>query len=591
MPDLIVQQDAGAVNPTPSGGYTITFPAPATAGNTLLVAYRAYAAAPPVPAGWVVDAQDTVSPGPLILYRREATGGETGLTLAVDTGSAAAHVFAEVSGLTTTPLDVAASNGSGSDGITSWTTPSVTPKAGVERFLLAAWGGRQTNPITASGYTNGFTEIAQASSSGSGEDVLVAAASLAELYTIGSYSSTATFSAGTSPAGITAAYVVAPAPLLPPSSAAARPPTYQVMVADTRTGRILDELPALPRWSTGLNTAGQASVDIPLTDASLSERSIRQITLPGRATLVVVYGSEPVWAGPIWSHRYSAARGVLSLSAAGLWSLLDSRYVLPVLGSNVPITDPSADTVLTNLTLGSIARRIVNQALGHTGGNLPLVLPAEVAGTNERTYRGYELPQLGEALRQLTAVQNGPDLDFRPRWSATPGYIEWVMRIGSPLLGQVGSPHVWDYPGGGVVDLEVEESGRPLARVYAVGSGMERAMLTSRSEDLTLVNAGWPLLEGEVSRKTVEVQSTLDGWASSTLAALDRQVTAWTATVRADADPILGTYSLGDDAVLSTTGDPYLPDGAHPVRIVGIASGPDAETTVTLTMAPTEAQV
>lgn len=367
--------------------------------------------------------------------------------------------------------------------------------------------------------------------------------------------------------------------------------TYQVLVADTRTGRILDELPALPRWTTALNAAGQASIDVPLTDAGLASRDIRRITLPARASLVVVYGTEPVWAGPIWSHRYSAASRVLSLTAAGLWSLLDSRYVLPVLASNVPITDATADTVITNLTLGSIARRVVNQALGHTGGNLPLVLPAEVAGTNQRTYRGYELPQLGEALRQLTAVQDGPDIDFHPRWSTTAGYIEWVMRIGSPLLGQVGSPHTWDYPGGGVVDLDVEESGRPLARVYAVGSGMERAMLTSRSEDLTLVNAGWPLLEGEVARKTVEVQSTLDDWASATLAALDRQVTTWTATVRADLNPTLGTYSLGDTAVLATSGDPYIPDGAHPVRIVGIASGPDAETTVTLTMAPTEAQV
>lgn len=596
MPASIVQSAAGSINRVPPGGYTVTFPNPATAGNTLFVGFRAYIGPePPVPSGWTRD-MAAGSVGPTLLYRREATGGETSVTLAIGQNFYGSHVFLEVAGLTPTPVDVVAGNGE-SPSATSWASPPVTPTSPSDRFLLAVWGTRIKAPSqpVVSGYTNGFTEVGQSVNSNLAPDnnVGLAVAFRAEPWMPGQQSSTATFTTAAYINAITVAYVVAPQMGLPSvvqPPAMSKPTPYQVLLGDLRTGRVIDEIPADPRWSTALNSAGTCTVDIPLTDPDVAARGIPRTALPARSFLAVVYGSVLVWAGPVWTHRYTASTGMLTLGAAGLWSLFDSRKVLPVLAASVPITDVTADTVYTGRTLATIARDLIAQAMAHTGGDLPLVLPVAASGSNDRTYRGYELTSLGDALRNLTAVINGPDLEFRPRWGPTPGFLQWEMRAGNPLLGQVGSPHVWDHPGGGVVGIDVEVSGRPVSRVHAVGSGMERAMLTSRAEDLTLVSAGWPLLEDEVARKTVEQQTTLDAWASSSLAALSRQVTAWSVTVRADVTPTLGSYSLGDDAVLQTVGDPYLSDGAHRVRIVAMASGPERET-VTLTMAPTQAQV
>jgi hypothetical protein len=172
--------------------------------------------------------------------------------------------------------------------------------------------------------------------------------------------------------------------------------------------------------------------------------------------------------------------------------------------------------------------------------------------------------------------------------------IEAVMRVGTeaqPLLYQADADHVFDsrVPRGGVSGLSVHRDAGGLAsRSWATGSGMDEALLMSRADDSTLTDGGFPLLEVTESRSTVEVQSTLDNWASGNLANAGAPWMTWSASVRADMSPLLGSYRTGDFAKVWVGDHPYLnlllPAGFHRARITNISGdlGPD----VKLTFAP-----
>jgi len=118
---------------------------------------------------------------------------------------------------------------------------------------------------------------------------------------------------------------------------------------------------------------------------------------------------------------------------------------------------------------------------------------------------------------------------------------------------------------------------------------MDEALLMARADDPTLTDGGFPLLEVSEAHSTVEVQSTLDSWASGNLANAAAPWMTWTASVRADKSPLLGSYRCGDFAkVWVPASHPYLslllPAGFHRARIMNISG--DLGPNVALTFAP-----
>jgi len=61
-------------------------------------------------------------------------------------------------------------------------------------------------------------------------------------------------------------------------------------------------------------------------------------------------------------------------------------------------------------------------------------VPGTVVGTNTRTYPVYDLATVYTRLTDITGVQGGPDVDFKPYFDLTnPGFIRWSMQIGNPF--------------------------------------------------------------------------------------------------------------------------------------------------------------
>lgn len=356
---------------------------------------------------------------------------------------------------------------------------------------------------------------------------------------------------------------------------------YRVFVAETRTGKVLADLPAA-KFSYGLrlNGAGPLSADLRPAAAELAGLDLRGLTRGVSRSLGIAYGDRILECGPIWKRPYRD--GTLSLTAAGLWSLFDKRKALP--GSAlVDGAEPTKAKITASGSLGDIARQLVRISIqdnpyGASVGALPVVLPPVEGGPHVRNYYGYDLGWIGKRLQELTEVEDGPDIRFRPRYkNGDPQWVEWVLETGTgaqPLLQQTGQDWIWDNGAAGspVVDLETEEDFSTMAtRAWAPGSGQERSMRLRYATNTALVTEGMPWLETDQAAKETEDLAVLQAQANRLRAEAARPWNVVSVDVRADTSPVLGEYQPGDWArIIVRPGHPTLDPGEQRVRLLAV---------------------
>ena len=373
-------------------------------------------------------------------------------------------------------------------------------------------------------------------------------------------------------------------------------PEFRVFIGTMVTGEITADLPVSSlSWGIRLNGAGALDITTKALSQELRSKDLRNITATKKNYLAVAFGDTILEAGPIWQKDYNENTGVLKLGAEGLWSILDKVKALnwTQIVAGTDVTRTSLD--LTGLSLGSIARELVRLSIFTNPYNpgLPIVLPELEAGPHERHYKGYELPYLGDLLRKLTEVEDGPDIAFRPRYNSEDlTRIEWVMAHGSaasPLLYQVGDDWIWDgtVEESGVSAIGVKEDARGMAdRVWQPGAGSELEMKLASAQDLDLIqNAEFPWTEADAASKDVEDQDILQSHANAGMQAARRPVETWDVSVQASISPMLGQYGPGDFAQFTVPEDhAMLVPGVRRVRVMAIDG--DNSQKVKLTPAP-----
>ncbi|GAA1736809.1 hypothetical protein [Microcella frigidaquae] len=369
------------------------------------------------------------------------------------------------------------------------------------------------------------------------------------------------------------------------------------IIGDLRTGRRIQTVPALAGpWDDVLNDAGTVSCTVSLRDPDVQRLGLKESAKPGKAFLAAVDGDLVLQAGPIWLHSYDADLGRLTLSAAGMWSYFDQRRILPVLAGRSP-TDPTTDTRFapasidpagpwptdTRTSLQGIARALVAQAQAWTGGNVPVILPASIAGTSERVYRGVDLSTVGQALRDLTAVEGGPDVRFEPRLTTDRLGVEWVMRIGTPtqplLFSAVEPTFTIGAPKSPVSSFKTTVSGRGVAtHVYAAAGRGANEAIVGEGVNQALLDAGYPVLElVDSSRSTVSEQATIDAFAEELRLRSASQTETWEFAHETSERPFLSGYTVGDFALVRVVDDLYHGPIDPPKRMRIVARSGDAE--------------
>lgn len=374
---------------------------------------------------------------------------------------------------------------------------------------------------------------------------------------------------------------------------------WQYLLADLRTGAITAEIP-LAGAKPSKKLGGSGSINGTWTLSSRFKGDPYTLTTPARTAIYAYRDGRPYWGGILWTRAYDSKAGTVSLGAADFWSYFDHRKVLPLLDPHPAVDHVASKSVTyTQVDQNAIARNLITLAQSHIGGDIGIVCEDTASGIlRDRTWYGYGLVDVGEALRQLSQVINGPDLLFDLAGPDASGRPIRLLRIGSPRLGQQGSSWVFEAGGNLLTYTWPSDGTRMTTRGYAIGSGMEVGQMIAVTEDSTVYDDGWPLLENDTNYSTVTEAGTLQDHADADQRAARLPVVTPTLTVRGDGKnshgvivgPTLGDIEPGDDAlVVIPPGDPFLANGlTTTMRIVGIDVDPgeNGVEIATLTMNP-----
>lgn len=388
---------------------------------------------------------------------------------------------------------------------------------------------------------------------------------------------------------------------------------YRLAVANTVTGQIVGDLPfiGVPSWSRVLNGAGSLSgVAVPLDPVQLAPDMVQRLREPWRWTLLWCYGQTILQAGLLSSTTVNDTQkpSVAALGTTTLWEFLTRKRLVVTPGqdigtsaADVVFTPTSPDTANRNLSLHSIARRLVELATaGDPARQLPIILPAPITGTSTRNYLGSDLATTGTRLAELTQVDQGPEVEFSPEFTdSTQGYMRWRMRIGNNRLGQLGFPHAWDYQrallslpvGIDGVDMtfQVSSKGQDTRTVSsAVPPVASGALVSAAATDTFYTAQGWPALHtADTSHTSTIDPNTVQGYANAAVTTNKVPVKTAGALVtingldnqgRQTGAPSIDLVSVGDTAFFGVTQHPFLADGQYGMRILTVESGPDAYT-------------
>lgn len=338
--------------------------------------------------------------------------------------------------------------------------------------------------------------------------------------------------------------------------------TYQWVSTDTRTGRVLADLPDLS-VSTVTQVLGaytSASASLPLPTAP---EGWERATLHGGATLVLLDDAGegqpvPVWGGGVTARRRGDG-DIVSLSLATPEAALDRFYV-----GDVTYTATGQNAIVADL----IARYVTTMPFR--------VVQVGGAGTlRDRTYMDASDRTVLSAIIELSGVQGGPEWTVGWEWRHDPERITPVLyvgaRIGSSPIAGLAPAASFDMPGS-VTKIELTEdftAGKGATDVMAVSSGVEAAR--PQSPHQVAADVSRPGFEYRFTPSTsISDPATLTAHAQRALARMVDGAVAMSLTAAVESAPRLGVdWFIGDDVGFDVGALGQVP--AFPSGLVGTA--------------------
>lgn len=352
---------------------------------------------------------------------------------------------------------------------------------------------------------------------------------------------------------------------------------------EVASGLVHGEIPmvGLPTWDQQINTQSTWSITTLIGGAgNLSRETLRTLVKPGRFGVACCYGPGTATdyiaqAGPIWSHRLVSERPAsLQISGSGMWGMLNARVQIPSTWTpGLGLADGDSVSIYAG-SKQSIATQIIQNAVDR--GSLPIDLAPAIAGTETMTYYGYDLASAGQRLQELSQGDGGPDVFFQP-YFATASMIRWLALIGTPTIGNVGLPLLFDHGSNLMSALSTSDGSAMATDSYVKGNGTSTTIRWAYANDVSLITQGWPLLDKVDNNHSDEAsQTVLDGYAMADQLLNGRTVETWDVTVRADGRHPLGSYGPGVTVGYNFTTHPWILPGRYDQRLLGLSSGSNA---------------
>lgn len=357
---------------------------------------------------------------------------------------------------------------------------------------------------------------------------------------------------------------------------------WTYLVADLKTDETLEELPldASP-FTRQIKGWGAFSASLSLDIDDVRAIDLRGLLQCGRRALYVERDGQLVWGGILWRARRAQSEHKVTLQALELESYFARRL-----------------QTVTYQPLQQDQLDIFRQLVAAAAKDIRVTLGTERSGVlRDRTteYLAEDLHVTADLIKQLADVENGFDYMIEVLQDAD-GERQRLMRLGYPRLGRSAEDNglVFESPGN-ILDWDDDyDAFDSVTEQYEVGDRVtdgDIPVIASVRDEAALARG--VLLLQDVSREhsTVTNRDLLREHARTDLAAAPAPITTYGCTVRADVEPVLGSYHPGDEALYVVSDDWHReqPNGDPGLqveqRILALSIDPKADT-VTHTLGP-----
>lgn len=357
---------------------------------------------------------------------------------------------------------------------------------------------------------------------------------------------------------------------------------YRYLATDLLSGTIREEVPLdSVRVSHTRNGAGVLNATAPLRHSKITRANLD----PSRTLLLIERDGEIIGDGIVWGVMPQG--GKLQLTGASLWSYFHRRFITSTRTyTNVEQTTIASDLVKWAQGTGSLT---YGASAGDSLGDLLVDTAAVGTGkTRTRPYYWYDYKNLGDAVVELSAVNNGFDFDILTTWNAGRTAVDrtfttWYPKRGrrTELVLELGT-NIEDY------SLQVD-GGSQAIKVHGIGKGEGPEMLTTSQVDATLLGA-YPLVEDVITLKDVSRASTLEDHAAARLTARRLPVTRPSMlNVRLGAQLQVGSWVVGDEVKLRMSDGWVDVDSFYKIEGWAVAIDSNGKETVDMSLIEIEA--
>lgn len=363
---------------------------------------------------------------------------------------------------------------------------------------------------------------------------------------------------------------------------------WSFWLCNTRTGeKLLRVEPESGSWGRALNVSDSGSHVFPLAGTKIPRQTWWELTTPWDRTIVQCWNDVPVYAGLITGRPYDWTTKKVTLKSTDVRSIFLARYPF---GANSYWADASETTpgrlVLSNLSLRAIAANVIEQGLIGPLSNYGLPIwrtSTSEAGPHSRVYENFNFQKVADILDELQNSDGGPDIEFAPQWSPTTGWLEWVMRAGSPTVPALtGGTFEFNLTAAksGIAGFSIDEDAlKQVTGVFGVGEGSGADMVVGGTPGASIADI--PARDDVVNYRNAKTREEASSLGREYLAAHRKATWQPSFSVRAsEVDPT--KLVLGSEVGIYDKGDPWNPDGWQRYRLTGISGGVGEQVSLTV---------
>lgn len=345
-------------------------------------------------------------------------------------------------------------------------------------------------------------------------------------------------------------------------------PPIKYLFGDLSTREIIAELPVYSvSMDFKLNDWGIFRGTLRLDSTGIENADIAAATIPGRCFLVVERGDTPIWDGIVWTSVYDSQSKTLNITARSYESYADRQLI-----GNFSRTDIEQRNIFRDLWTDLQSTDIRNLSI-NVPGAFTSVVPRtlNVLSTEYKTY--YQI---------MSSIADGNDgFDWTITTIKQNNKYERWLRIGYPFLGSTDVAGLsFDYPGNITNYWKTSGMSSAGTHLFLLGAGEGSDMIVGTAIQNDLLATGFKRYDLVMSRKDIDVQSQINSVANRMGTVRRPPVSVIKVFLKANLDPVFGSYGLGDTATVSII-DPRHPDGfTTSARIVAMTYRPQSDETV-----------